>query len=182
MTDHHPPHVYLDDTWYMFTASVYRGHRLLQPRSHKELVRDQLKALVDEFKFTLAAWVILDNHYHILIRSHAGTHLPQIVRRLHGRTSHDLNELDGAHGRQVWHNYWDTCIRGEIDFWTRFNYIHNNPVKHGYVRRFEEWIFSSYRYYLETKGQDWLNDCWERYPVIDYLDRDDFDLADERAK
>jgi len=178
MTNHHPPHIYLDDTWYIITASVYRGHRLLRPEGHKNLVWGQLKALVDEFELTLAAWVILDNHYHVLVKSHIGPDLRRVFGRLHGRTSYDLNRLDGARGRQVWHNYWDTCIRGEVDFWTRFNYIHNNPVKHGYVRRFEDWLFSSYHYYLEAKGQDWLDDCWERYPVIDYLDRDDFDLED----
>jgi hypothetical protein len=40
----------------------------------------------------------------------------------------------------------------------------------------EDWPFSSYRYYLRTKGKEWLDDCWQRYPVIDYLAGDDIDL------
>jgi hypothetical protein len=67
-------------------------------------------------------------------------------------------------------------IRHGSHLWTRFNYVHNNPVKHGYVRQLEDWPFSSYHYYLRTKGEEWLQDCWPRYPVIDYLEGDDFDL------
>jgi putative transposase len=62
---HHPPHVYLDDTWYFITGSIYQRRHLLRSPGHKDLVRDQLKALVLEFGLQLAAWVILDNHYHI---------------------------------------------------------------------------------------------------------------------
>jgi len=170
---HHPPHLYLDDTWYMITSAVHQKRRLLQPEGYKDLVRDQLKALVAGFSLRVAAWVILDNHYHLLIKSHVGAMLPSFLGRLHGRTSHDLNGRDGARGRQVWHNYWDTCIRTEADYWTRFNYIHHNPVKHGYAARSEDWPFSSYHYYLEHKGEEWQVDAFRRYPIVDFTDPDD---------
>lgn len=172
---HHPPHIYLDDTWYIITASIYGRQRLLHPLGYKDLVRDQLKALVVEFKLQLAAWVILDNHYHVLIKSQVGNALPHFLGRLHGRTSFEINGRDKKRGRQLWHNYWDSCIRSERDYWMRFNYIHHNPIKHGYVKRMEDWEFSSYRYYLEHKGMEWLADTWQQFPVIDFSDpRDAF--------
>jgi putative transposase len=146
---------------------------LLRPEGYKDLVRDQLKALVTEFGLRLAAWVILDNHYHILIKSHLGETLPRFFGRLHGRTSFEVNGCDRTRGRQVWHNYWDACIRTEADYWTRFNYIHHNAVKHSYVMRIEDWLFSSYRYYLDHKGQDWLDDVFRQYPTVDFTDLKD---------
>jgi len=116
----------------MLTASIYRQLHILHPLSHKEILRDQIKEMVEEFHLTLRAWVILDNHYHLLLKTRLGADLVQFFRRIHGRTSFELNGLDGTRGRQVWHNYWDTCIRSEKDYWTHFNYIHHNPVKHGY--------------------------------------------------
>jgi putative transposase len=172
-TGHHPPHIYLDDTWYVITSSVYGGRPLLQTGSHKALVRDQLNALVVEFKLALAAWAILDNHSHILIKSRTGPELNRFIGRWHGQTSFDLNKLDNTRERQIWHSFWDTCIRTEADYWTRFNYIHYNPIKHGYVSRLENWRWSSYRYYLELKGEEWLSDALERYPVIDFTDPND---------
>jgi putative transposase len=84
-----------------------------------------------------------------------------------------VNTLDGQRGRQVWHNYWDTCIRTEADFWTRFNYIHYNPVKHGYVRDPEQWEFSSLGMFLERKGRDWVADVVRRFPPRDFTDQAD---------
>jgi REP-associated tyrosine transposase len=52
-------------------------------------------------------------------------------------------------------------------------YIHYNPVKHGYVTRIEDWPFSSSHHYLQAKGQDWLMDAFQRYPVIEFQ-HDDF--------
>ena len=172
---HHPPHIYLDDTWYFITSSIYQRHRLLQSVEAKELVRDQLSELAREFKLQLAAWVILDNHYHILAKSHIGKELSRFIGRLHGRVSHDLNDRDNAHGRQVWHNFWDTCIRSDADYWIRFNYIHHNPVKHGYTRQMSDWVFSSYRFHLERKGVEWMMETFEKYPIVDFTDpRDSF--------
>jgi len=177
MPDHHPPHIYADDTWYMITASTPNHAPFLKNEHAKTVVRDKLRDLVLIFGFSFLAWVILDDHYHLLLNPQRGRALPRFIGQLHGSTSRQINLQDSISGRQIWHNYWDTCIRTEVDLWTRFNYIHQNPVKHGYVRNLEEWSFSSYRFYLRQKGVEWLQDCWQRYPVIDYLESDDFDFS-----
>lgn len=89
------------------------------------------------------------------------------------RTSYQLNALDKTQGRTVWYSYWDTCIRGERDFWTRFNYIHYNPVKHGYVERMEDWRFSSHHQYAES-DTDWLKDKLQEFPVVNLFEDDLF--------
>jgi putative transposase len=174
MSDHHPPHLYIDDTWYMITASTINHAPFLKNDQVKVLVRDTFEALIQTFDISLLAWVILDNHYHLLLKMNIGRDVSRFISRLHGRTSRQMNLQNNAVGRQVWHNYWDTCIRTEAGMWTRFNYIHHNPVKHGYVHNLEDWPFSSYRIYLAEKGVEWLEDCWQTYPVIDFLN-DDFD-------
>ncbi|GAB4147146.1 MAG: transposase [Candidatus Promineifilaceae bacterium] len=171
---HHPPHVYLDDTWYIITAATLNHTPFLREERAKALLRDKLKELVKTFKINLRAWVILDNHYHLLLQTCRGQDLSRFFSGLHGGTAWTLNEWDGVRGRQVWHNYWDTCIRDDNGYWIRFNYIHQNPVKHGYVQNSEDWRFSSYHYYLRTQGQAWLDDCAAMYPVLDYLEGDDF--------
>lgn len=173
--DHHPPHIYLDDTWYVITAATRDKVPALGNERSKALVRDTLRGSVVDFGFQLRAWVVLDDHYHLLLRSKRGEDLPRFVARLHGSTSRQLNLDNRATGRQVWHNYWDTCVRNEAGLWTRFNYIHHNPVKHGCVRRSEDWPFSSYGFYLRTKGLSWLADCEAQYPAVDFLSGDGFE-------
>ena len=40
-------------------------------------------------------------------------------------------------------------MRDEADLERHFDYIHYNPVKHGYVTKPEKWRFSSRQYWLE---------------------------------
>ncbi|MDQ2996212.1 MAG: transposase, partial [Chloroflexota bacterium] len=122
------------------------------------------------FEISLLAWVILDDHYHLLLKPQLGKSLPRFIGQLHGSTSRQINLYDAISGRKIWHNYWDTCINTEAALWTHFNYIHQNPVKHGYATKLEDWPFASYRFYLKEKGAAWLEDCWRLYPVIDYLE------------
>lgn len=112
--------------------------------------------------------MLIDNHYHFLIYFQNAENLPDFMKRLHGETSFKLNQLDGTRGRKVWYSYWDRLVRDERDYWTKFNYIHYNPVKHGYVERLKDWHYSSYRDILEAEGEDWVDDCWASYPVIEF--------------
>jgi len=174
MKRHRPPHLYLDHTFYAITGSVLHGKAFLRPNRAKELLHKKMAELILECQLLCYAWVILDDHYHMLIKTRIGRDLPQLMRRLHAITSLRMNRQQGCPGRQVWYSYWDTCMRHERDIWTHFNYIHNNPVKHGYVRNLADWPCSSYGHYLATKGEEWLMDVWERYPVVDHVERDDF--------
>lgn len=61
-------------------------------------------------------------------------------------------------------------MRSERHYYTTINYIHNNPVKHGYVERWCDWPYSSFHEYLKGKGRDWLKDVWREYPVLHYGD------------
>jgi len=168
-----PPHLYVDDAWYFVTASVVNKVHVLSSDEHFILWTQSFKELIREFNATLAAWVVLANHYHLLFLPQHGLELGSFMKSLNGRTSHQLNALDKTQGRTVWYSYWDTCIRGERDFWTRFNYIHYNPVKHGYVERMEDWRFSSYHQYAES-DTDWLKDKLQEFPVVNLFEDDRF--------
>jgi len=51
------------------------------------------------------------------------------------------------------------------------NYIHYNPVRHGYSKRMDEWEWSSFSWYWEEKGRDWLVEIWKKYPIKGYGDK-----------
>lgn len=175
MTEQHrPPHLYLNDQWYLLTAATFQRAPLIAAREDKCLVRDILKAKTQRFQLRLRAWVILDQHYHLLFKTPPEQQLRRFVAELHGASAHATNTRAGVRGRVVWENYWDTCLRTEQDWWARFNYIHLNPVKHGYVAHPGDWEFSSYRYYLRTRGAQWLDDCLSKAGEITAIEGDDF--------
>ncbi|MEO8354303.1 MAG: hypothetical protein ABI621_00170 [Chloroflexota bacterium] len=99
------------------------------------------------YQWHIIAWVVLTNHYHIMVRSpkQNAASLPKLIASLHKFTARQWNVDDRQPGRMVWWNYWDTCIRSEKDFGNRLNYVFWNPVKHGLVSHPEEYECSSYR-------------------------------------
>ena len=170
---HRPPHLYLDTYIYMLTASTYKRNRLFNTDSKKRVLKNLLFECIDDFKFKLFAWVILDNHYHLLFQINKGKNLSHFVKKLHGKSAIDLNKVDSYKGRKVWYQYWDRCVRNERGFWRSFNYIHYNPVKHGYTNKMEKYYFSSYNRYLKNRSEKWLNNRLKQYPIVDYIDSED---------
>ena len=165
---HRPPHFLQNETWYFLTAHTYGSESVFKTKDQKDIWLQELLKLVAEFQIEVSAWVLLDNHYHLLGYFEDKGALPQFVKRLHGVSSFKINHLDHVKGRSVWYSYWDRCVRDERDYWTRFNYIHYNPVKHGYVERAELWGYSSYRDIVVRNGQEWIDDVWESYPILEY--------------
>ena len=53
------------------------------------------------------------------------------------------NREDGIPNRKVWYRFSDRGMRSEGHFFASINYIHANPVKHGYVEKATEWPWSS---------------------------------------
>jgi putative transposase len=195
----HPPHIYKDNSCYFLTASILRHQPFLNTDPKRAIVRDVLKDAVHLYGIRLYAWVILANHYHLLLETSEVAPIYKFIKRLHGDSAIQLNKLDNAPGRQVWYQYWDRFPRSEHDFWTYFNYIHINPIKHGYVHLCDGVLTvdgeqvkitdgrsldvhqalalypsSSYHFYVREYGTEFLTDVWMRYPVPDYLDSDDF--------
>jgi len=79
--------------------------------------------------------------------------------------------LDPAHERStskiakrekgIWQRrFWEHAIRNDADFERHIDYIHFNPVKHGYVTRVIDWPHSSFRRYVERGlfPADWGGD------------------------
>jgi putative transposase len=51
--------------------------------------------------------------------------------------------------RGLWQRrFWEHLIRDETDYRQHVDYIHWNPVKHGYVKCVKEWPYSSFHRYV----------------------------------
>jgi len=147
----------------------------LDSGARKHLLLEELRRLLGRENWGLVAWVVLNNHYHVLAQApeSGGPKLAAWVGDLHKLTARRWNDEDGCRGRKVWWNYWDTCITTLPSFWARVNYVHWNPVKHGLVRRPEDYAFSSYREYLAREDLDIV--ALERaYPFDRVRVKDDF--------
>jgi putative transposase len=112
----------------------------------------------------VSAWVILPNHYHLLVRIPDITIYGKMNGNLHRGTATEWNREDETPGRKVWYRFSDREVRNERAFFAYFNYIHGNPVKHGWVQNADEWSCTSLHNHLEKMGRDYLRMLWRLYP------------------
>ena len=45
--------------------------------------------------------------------------------------------------------FWEHQIRDDLDYQRHMDYIHMNPVKHGYVTHVNEWPYSTFHRYVK---------------------------------
>jgi putative transposase len=140
---------------YFLTHVTYKRQPLLI--DHFDLLASVTKEIREEFPFELIAWVILPDHCHVIIDP-KNSRIPSLVRKIKLGFSGRLRHRLGIPNGRVWQNrYWDHVIRDEKDLRHHFDYIHFNPIKHGYVINPFEWRHSSALEYLRQGfySRDW---------------------------
>jgi putative transposase len=163
---HNPPHLFVPNTKYFITARIYNKLHLLKTKESKKQLFNILGKGFLKRKWIIEDWVILNNHYHLMVDSGENSdELPDIIKEIHKFSALWIkkNVSDAKHINKIWHNYWDTCITYERSYFARLNYIWNNPVKHGYIERPEDWEFGSYRERFERE-KEYLARINKNYP------------------
>ncbi len=165
---HSPPHFGTEPNLYHITAACYEhAHILDNPDRLSTFESNLVSGLAESGVAEVRAWVVLPNHYHLLLK----TSLPEFgkwVHRLHNQTATRWNGEDGQRGRKVWHRYSDRLIRGEVHYYRTLNYIHANPVKHGFVEKGGDWPWSSYAQFEGKYGREALVGWWREFPITGY--------------
>ncbi len=261
---HRPLHINQQERPYFITGRTYLGLPYFETSKAKEAFLQAVRLAAKNYNLNIDAWVILDNHYHLLFRP-PGSGMPEelpcnvqarhsifdggvtpsgvtrpfsigkVMGTIHGKSSSLLKEItrkrvipEGGrsdtfmcyhdwweakywkeikrenidlYGRRsvlaekkrseefkrllkegtpqeladfvcrlnrVWYQYIDHVIRDERDYFTHFNYIHQNPVKHGYAEKLTDYQFSSIHKWMESAGKGWLADCFRDHPVVDF--------------
>jgi putative transposase len=169
-----PPHYFLPESIYMVTACTYQKRPFLWGDRRKWFFLETLFELLQDLGWNPDAWAVHDNHYHLIVRSNEKEYrITRLVRPLHSITAKFVNKIDGASGRRIWQNYWDTLISFERSYLARMKYVLFNPVKHGLVEHPEEYAFSSYRWFMREAEQECIQSIMA-IPIDKVCVRDDF--------
>ncbi|MCL5410552.1 MAG: transposase [Patescibacteria group bacterium] len=163
-----PIHIKQDNSFYFITVRTVRGQWFLQPEKYKKILFNTIKEKTSKFSSSLIAYVILQNHYHLILKVTKSQELSKIIREINGASARAINKIDYAIDRKIWWNYYDHVIRDDKDFFKHLNYIHQNPIKHGLTKGFS-YNFSSYDAWVSKKGKEYLDDAFEKYPIVDFV-------------
>jgi putative transposase len=121
------PHWRLDGSTYFVTWRLFGPLLPLKPEE-KTLVVEAIKHFADE-RYDLLAYVVMDDHVHVIIVPLEEFSLQAIVHSWKSFTANRLQRDSGRYGRIWQRKYLDRIIRNEADLLEKVNYILGNPVK-----------------------------------------------------
>ena len=166
---HRPPHRAGDKPRYHVTAACFEHrHYIGWNEDRMQSFCDTLLAVFKGRSALIHAWCVLPNHYHAIIETSDILGVLNDLGRMHGRLSFCWNGKENTRGRQVWCGASERYMRNDAHFWATLNYVHNNPVHHGYAGRWQDWPFSSAPEYLAEMGRTFAEKTWREYPILDY--------------
>ncbi len=153
---------------YFFTLVTQDRSPLLTEPQVVEVLRQAFREVRREYPFRVEAIVLLPDHLYCLWTLPDGDadyarRWNIVKRRVSQRVRHLLPtpEIGSQAARRelgLWQRrFWEHQIRDEADFERHANYLHWNPVKHGYVPRVSDWPWSSFHRHVERKvyPPDW---------------------------
>ncbi len=167
---HSPPHFETDmPRCYHLNAACY-DHAPLVGHSPERMAafEETLLATLRDGSEEVRAWCVLPDHWHALCKTGDLKALVRIIGLLHGRSSRQWNQEESTQGRTCWFGCADRHMRSEAHYWATLNYIHHNPVHHGYVEQWQDWPYSSAAGWIEKVGVDDAQRLWQAFPILDY--------------
>ncbi|WP_295020930.1 transposase [Sulfurimonas sp.] len=135
-----------------------------------DIIFECLKYLQKADNAKIYAYIILENHLHLIISSdnlsktmesfkkYTARHIIDLLKSKNVTTILDqLMFYKKAHKTDRIYQLWQEgiapkLIQSEAMMIERINYIHNNPVKRGYVDEPIHWRYSSARNYADQEG------------------------------
>ncbi len=143
---------------YFFTVNLAERQNNDLLIANIELLREAFRVTKHRHPFIIDACVILPEHLHCIWRLPEGdndfsnrwqlikTHFSKNIT-LDERIS---NSRKRKKERGIWQRrFWEHLIRDEQDYQNHVDYIHYNPVKHGYVQQTIDWRYSSFHLWLK---------------------------------
>jgi REP element-mobilizing transposase RayT len=158
-----------DEHFFFVTTTVVNFTTIFRKYKFCDIFISNIKHYRNRYKFVVLGYVIMPSHFHWIVKVNPnyGT-ISDIMRDIKKFTAWQifdtLDEVkdkkfikiftDAASGlkdqtKKLWmKRFDDEVIRDQKMFWTKLNYIHNNPVKAGMVNKPESYKYSSARSYV----------------------------------
>ncbi len=150
---------------YFFTVNLAERRKTLLV-DYVDMLREAMKKVKQNHPFCIDAIVIMPDHLHTIwtlpkddadFSKRWGLIKAMFSRCLEKTERISTSRLDKGE-RGIWQRrFWEHLIRDDHDYERHVDYIHYNPVKHGYVNRPTEWQYSSIHRFIEqgSIAPDW---------------------------
>jgi len=156
MTEYRRAHVPGASWFFTVNLAQRKGNSLLVDRL--DSLRAAFGTVRERHPFRMDTLVILPEHLHCIMTLPEGdadfSTRWNLIKSSFSRTVEKSERISASREKRgergIWQRrFWEHLIRDQQDFNRHADYIHWNPVKHGWVRRVADWPHSSFHEYVQ---------------------------------
>lgn len=166
--------VYVPGGTFFITLVIYQRKPLFSNIENISKLRCAVATVRSEMPFEIIGAVVLPDHIHFLwtlpaddqaYSKRVGRLKVLFTQSLRGKGAllQNISTSRSKHRESdVWQRrFWEHTIRNEADFERHLEYIHYNPVKHGFVSCPHLWEYSSFHRWVQkgTYKNNWCCRC-----------------------
>lgn len=144
---------YLEGQPVFITCVTYNRKTIFSNQEDIDLFYKTIDNVKRIHPFEFIAQVLLPDHFHGLIQTPNDLKIySPIIHSLKRNFTWNYKKIHSIDtDLSIWQKrFWDHVIRDENDFKRHLDYIHWNPVKHGYVTNPSSWRSSSLKQWIEN--------------------------------
>jgi putative transposase len=166
--------LYLPGQPVFITTVTHKRRQLFDNPNTINLLLTTIDAVKGLHPFEILAYVIMPDHFHFIIKmpDDSPNYSPIIhsIKRNFIRKYQQINVNDDS---PIWQaRFWDHVIRDDDDLEKHLDYIHWNPVKHGFVTDPIQWKWSTFPKWIEGGFYD---ECWGKEEIPKTIGKMDFE-------
>jgi putative transposase len=144
------------DTFYHILSRGNERKRIFWDEKDRLRFLDTLGRMVERFQLEVHAYVLMDNHFHLLVHTKEAN-LSRAIQWLGVSYSVWFNRKHQRNGHLFQGRFKSFLIENEHYFTSMCLYIHGNPLRAGIVKRLSDYRWSSYQAYADKKQNvPWL--------------------------
>ena len=147
---------FVDGGTFFFTLVTHDRNAIFHDSSSIGICLNAINRTQKYHPFELVAYCIIPDHLHLLISLPDGQQdYSTIIKEFKRKVTKELRRQRNDPGLVVWQKrFWERTIRDQRDFKIHFDYIHYNPIKHGFVENLDDWKWSSFSYYFGEEDRE----------------------------
>jgi hypothetical protein len=141
---HRFEHWYRDNTVYFITSRTRDGYAAFDTEEAKVIFWDRFTHWTSHYGFVPWVTTLLNNHYHTEGYLKVGNNLGPMMQRVHGSVAKLVNDLLPERRVPFWRergtrDYFDGCIRNEVQCRRAYRYTLLQAVRAGFVRDYRDY-------------------------------------------
>jgi REP-associated tyrosine transposase len=142
--------------YHVLSRGNERGNIVVDDQN-RNMFLDTVGEMSRRFEVDICAYVLMDNHYHLLMRTRRAN-LSRSMQWLGATYTKRFNLRNSRSGHLFQGRFKNMIVQNDAYLLQLSYYIHRNPVRAGMVKRLPSYKWSSYRAYAyDDQTTKWLN-------------------------